>query len=132
MTNPFRKLFPCAGFSASQKMLFGRIGKAVERWVWEKGYTKPLSTVSEVAADIGIPSDQLNIFVRLHMRTTVLSWRKTLRIREACRLLRAFPDLPLSTVGEMVGIDDKSNFKRQFAEEVGMSPRAWREKFRKK
>ena len=33
-----------------------------------------------------------------------------------------------ATVGEMVGIDDKSNFKRQFADVVGMPPRLWREK----
>ena len=128
MRKLFRKLFPCAGFSASQKMLFDRIGKAVERWVWEKGFTKPLTTVAEVAADIGIPSDQLNVFVRLHTRKTVLSWRKTLRIREARNLLRAYPELPLATIGEMVGIDDKSNFKRQFADVVGMPPRLWREK----
>ena len=132
MRKLFRKLFPCAGFSASQKMLFDRIGKSVERWVWEKGYTRPLATVAEVAADIGIPADQLNVFVRLHTRMTVLAWRKTLRIREARNLLLAYPDLPLATIGEMVGIDDKSNFKRQFAEVVGMPPRRWREKHRRR
>ena len=28
----------------------------------------------------------------------------------------------------MVGIDDKSNFKRQFTELTGLSPRQWRER----
>ena len=128
MKKLFRKLFPRAGFSSAQKKLFERIGRTVERWVLEKGFTKPLPTVGEVAADIGVPPDQLNIVVRLETRKTVLTWRKVLRIREARQLLLDFPDLPLATIGEMVGIDDKSNFKRQFADVVGMPPRLWREK----
>jgi transcriptional regulator GlxA family with amidase domain len=124
----FRKLFPRARFSGPQKKLLDRIGIVVDRWVREKGFTKPLSSVGAVAADIGVPADQLNLFVRLSTRQTVLSWRKDLRIREARRLILEFPHLPLSTIGEMVGIDDKSNFKRQFADVVGMPPRMWREK----
>ena len=128
MNKFFRKLFPRSGFSAAQKMLFRRIALSVEGWVREKGFTKTLPTVGEVAADIGIPADQLNVFVRLRSRKTVLAWRKDLRILEARRLLMEYPDLPVATVGEMVGIDDKSNFKRQFADVVGMPPRLWREK----
>ena len=128
MNKFFRKLFPRSGFSAAQKMLFSRIGLSVERWVREKGFTKPLPTVGQVAADIGIPADQLNVFVRISARKTVLAWRKDLRILEARRLLVEYPELPVATVGELVGIDDKSNFKRQFAEVVGMPPRMWREK----
>lgn len=128
MNKFFRKLFPRHAFSAAQKMLFRRIGQSVDRWVREKGFTKTLPTVGEVAADIGIPADQLNVFVRLRSRKTVLAWRKDLRILEARRLLMEYPDLPVATVGEMVGIDDKSNFKRQFADVVGMPPRLWREK----
>ncbi len=132
MNKFFRKLFPRHAFSAAQKMLYKRIGATVDGWVRAKGYTKPLATVGQVAADIGIPADQLNVFVRLRSRKTVLAWRKDLRILEARRLLMSYPDLPVSMVGVMVGIDDKSNFKRQFAEVVGMPPRQWREKHSKK
>ena len=128
MNKFFRKLFPRHAISAAQKMLFRRIGQSVDRWVREQGFTKTLPTAGEVAADIGIPADQLNVFVRLRSRKTVLAWRKDLRILEARRLLMEYPDLPVATVGEMVGIDDKSNFKRQFADVVGMPPRMWREK----
>ena len=128
MNKFFRKLFPRARFCGAQKKLMERIGVDVDRWVREKGFTKPLSSVGAVAADIGVPADQLNLFIRLSARQTVLSWRKDLRIRGARRLLLEYPHLPLSTVGELVGIDDKSNFKRQFADVVGMPPRMWREK----
>lgn len=114
----------------AQRQIDARIGTAVDAWVQEKSYVKPLVTLEEIAGDIGVPSDQLSAYVRLHERLHVLAWRKALRIREARELLLSFPELPLSLVGEMVGIPDKSNFKRQFTELVGMSPREWRERHR--
>ena len=116
--------------SAAQKHIESRIGTAVEAWVQDKSYLKYLPTLDEMAADIGIPSDQLCSYIHMNMRQPVLGWRKELRISEAKELLLSHPDLPLSVVAEMVGIPDKSNFKRQFADLVGMSPREWRERHR--
>ena len=121
----YRKWFKPV-FSAEQRQLNARIGAAVRDWLEQKGYLRPLSTVEEVAGDIGIPADQLGVFMRFHHGKTLLGWRKDLRIEEAKGLLLAYPDLPFATVGEMVGIQDKSNFRRQFTEAVKMSPREWR------
>ena len=112
---------------AAQKEWDARIGGAVDRWMQSRGYLKQLATVAEIAGDVGVPADQLSIWVRVHKGNTLLGWRKELRIGEAKRLLLEFPELPVSTIGLMVGIDDKSNFKRQFTETVGLSPREWRE-----
>lgn len=114
------------GFSVSQLRTAARIREAVEAWVLDKGYTRPLAGGREVAADIGVPADQLTLFIRKEAGMPLLSWRKKLRIREAQQLLIDHPELPLSVIGEMVGIDDKSNFRRQFIDETGMSPRQWR------
>lgn len=105
-----------------------RIRAAVDEWIEQKGYTRLLPTLNSLAADIGIPSDQLTVHIRMRTRKSVMAWRKELRIREARRLLLDFPDLPISVIGLMVGIDDKSNFKRQFEQLVGVPPRIWREK----
>ena len=105
-----------------------RIGEAVDEWTKSRGYLKALAGVAEIAGDIGVPPDQLSVWVRIHTGKTLLGWRKELRIEAAKRLLLEFPDLPVSTVGLMVGIDDKSNFKRQFTELTGLSPRQWRER----
>lgn len=124
----FRKWKWRRGFSAEQLRLHQRVEDAVNQWVEQKGYTKPIPSFESLAADIGIPSDQLSVYIRMRARKSVLGWRKALRIREAQQLLLDYPDVPISVVGEMVGIDDKTNFKRQFEQIVGMSPRAWREK----
>ncbi len=84
--------------------------------------------MAEIAEDVGVPADRLAVWVRIHTGKTLLGWRKELRIEVAKRLLLEYPDLPVSTVGLMVGIDDKSNFKRQFTEAVRLSPRQWRER----
>lgn len=124
----FRKLKWRHGLSEAQLCLLQRARDAVDAWVEQKGFTKPIVSLEGLASDIGIPADQLNIYIRLLARKSVLAWRKSLRIREACRLLLDYPDIPISVVGEMVGIDDKSNFKRQFEQIVGMQPRVWRDK----
>ena len=117
------------GTPQAQQYIDARIGSAVEAWVRDRSYTKLLPTLEEIAVDIGVPSDQLSAYIHVHERRHVLAWRKEMRIRDAKQLLLAHPDLPVSVVGEMVGIPDKSNFKRQFADLVGMTPREWRKRY---
>ena len=114
-------------FSPEYRRQEAAVRKAVSAWVSENGYERPLPTVTDIAADIGVPEAQLNSFIRSWYDKGVLSWRKELRIEEAKRLLLSLPDVPVSEIGRLVGIEDKSNFRKQFTELVRMSPRAWRE-----
>lgn len=114
-------------FSPEYRRQEAAVRKAVNAWVSENGYERPLPTVTDIAADIGVPEAQLNRFIRSWYDKGVLSWRKELRIEEAKRLLLSLPDVPVSEIGRLVGIEDKSNFRKQFTELVRMSPRAWRE-----
>ena len=112
----------------AQIQLDARIGAAVASWVQGRSYVKNLPTLEDIAGDIGVPSDQLSAYIHMYERRHVLAWRKELRIRDARQLILSHPELPISVVGKMVGIPDKSNFKRQFADLVGVSPRDWRER----
>ncbi len=116
-------------FSAEQRRLNAQIGQNVNEWLQAGGFLKPLSTVEEISSDIGVPADLLGIYMRFHYGKTLLTWRKDLRIEEAKRLLLAYPQLPIATVGEMVGIEDKSNFRRQFTGKVKMTPGEWRRRY---
>ena len=113
-------------FSPEYRRQEAAVRKAVSAWVSENGYERPLPTVTDISADIGVPEAQLNRFIRSWYDKGVLSWRKELRIEEAKRLLLSLPDVPVSEIGRLVGIEDKSNFRKQFTELVRMSPRAWR------
>ena len=126
------KLFkPCprrSGISDTQKKLYQRVGHCVEAWLQEKGYLRPLTTIEEIAEDIGVEPDQLAAYLHRKNGKNVLGWRKGLRLEEAKRLLLDRPDRSIASIARMIGIDDKSNFKRQFTEMVGMSPQQWRER----
>ena len=116
-------------FSAAQRRLDARVRQSVDAWVMNKGYTKPLVSVEDIAGDIGVPADQLARDIHIAKRKPVLSWRKELRLEEARYLLVALPELPVSTIGEMVGIEDKSNFRKQFTQFTGVSPLEWRKRY---
>ena len=118
------------GVSGEQRAACARVREAVDSWVRRQGYRKPLTTVEQIAADIGVHPEDLTVYVRMISGLSLLSWRKQLRIADAKVLLADYPELPVSMVARMVGIDDKSNFRKQFTEETGVSPREWRRRLK--
>jgi len=106
--------------------------EAIDEWVERKGYLKEMSTLDEVSKDIGVSKEKLSDYFRVVLRKPFLSWRKELRILESKKLLLLYPDLSLSVIGIMVGIDDKSNFRRQFYDVVGLWPTEYRKKYLRK
>lgn len=114
------------GKSDPRRQLYDRISRSVDAWIADKGYLKALPTVQEIADDIGVDPDMLSYLIRIRTGQTILGWRKCLRIEEAKRLLLHYPAMPVSSVAEIVGIGDRSNFKRQFTEVVRQTPEEWR------
>ena len=56
-----------------------------------------------------------------------LTVRKRLRVHDAAELLTGRPDLSMADIARLVGFQDKSDFRRAFTSEKGMTPRQWRE-----
>lgn len=101
---------------------------AIREWMERCEYLQPESSITEVARQLGVSEDQFAFYFRLVERKPFKTWRKERRIQEAKRLLVERPDLPVCLIGEMVGISDKSNFRRQFTELVGVRPAEFRAK----
>lgn len=100
----------------------------IDKWFKEKGYCSAEQSMGDVAELFGISKDELSWYCRSTYGVGFLSIRKELRIQEAKRLISERPDLPMTTVGEMVGINDKTNFRRQFYEVLGITPHEWRKR----
>lgn len=98
----------------------------LEKWVKDRGYADPRSDMGAVAEQIGVSPLQLSYYFRVIVGKTFLAWRKEIRIREAQMLLVQYPEKSVASIGEAVGITDKSNFRRQFVEVTGMTPIAYR------
>jgi len=106
---------------------FRRIDAAFERWVQEKGYRMPDVTIKETASRMGCKGAQLHRYCIQKMGVDFRTWRVRQRIEDAKVLLLQEPDTSASHIGRMVGIQDRSNFLRQFERLTGLSPEQWRQ-----
>ncbi|MBQ9410336.1 MAG: AraC family transcriptional regulator [Bacteroidales bacterium] len=104
------------------------VGVLVQQWVKAKGYRLPHRTIQEAAENIGTDSVMLHRYCINSMGTDFRAWRTSLRIEDAKKLLREKRELPCSQIARLVGINDRSNFFRQFTEITGVSPEEWRQK----
>ena len=101
----------------------------LERWVAEKHYID--SNPDKVAKELGITKTRLNGYFAQYEQTTFREWRTQLRLKEAERILREEDDVAVSSLHELVGVSDKSNFRRSFKQFTGMTPHEYRKQVRK-
>ena len=104
-----------------------RLEKAMREWVAEKRYREYSSSREEIAAQLNTTKEFLNAYLKHVLNSDFNTWRTSLRIKDAKKILLEQKDLPISLVGEMVGISDRSNFHNQFTKIAGCSPKQWRD-----
>lgn len=103
----------------------------LERWVAEKHYIDIDSSPDKVAKELGITKTRLNGYFAQYEQTTFREWRTQLRLKEAERILREEDEVAVSSLHELVGVSDKSNFRRSFKQFTGMTPHEYRKQVRK-
>lgn len=101
--------------------------KKVQRWVAGKGYRLPENSLRDVARRMGTDSVTLHRYFQ-EQGVDFRTWRTGLRIEDAKTELLREPRTPASTIARRVGINDRSNFLRQFLAHCGMTPGQWRER----
>ena len=101
---------------------------SMDKWFKDKGYCQSDQNMGDVAERFGISKEELSWYCHAIYGCGFLSIRKELRIYEAKRIIEENPFLPLNTIGEMVGITDKTNFRRQFYEVTGETPQECRDR----
>ena len=91
-------------------------------------YTQSHITLDNLASDLNTNRTYLSRHINAAMGCNFKTWISNLRIEDAKRLLLEEPNLPAVSVGELVGISDKSSFFRQFMNVVGATPGDYRDK----
>lgn len=119
---------PAAPTRLQEKEL--RFQQALDVWVASKGYIKKDIGTAEIAAELGTDLPFLRHYFHTYLPPDFRAWRMELRIREAQRIMEAEPDLPISQVGEKVGISDRSNFRCQFIKITGILPADYKAKLK--
>ncbi len=101
--------------------------QALDKWVAAKGYVKNDIGTAEVATELGTDLVTLRRYFNTYLPPDFRAWRMELRIREAQRIMKEEPGLPVSQVRERVGINDRSNFRSQFTKITGITPTRYKE-----
>lgn len=109
------------------EMEFRKLEHSIAKWVEEKRYCEYDKSREETAEDMKTSKEMLHIYFTAHMGIDFRTWRTSLRIEEAKRLLLENKELPIHMVGEMSGFSDRANFHRQFVKATGYSPKQWRD-----
>lgn len=104
-----------------------RLDKALRKWVEDKQYREYDLNRHDVAAQLNTSREFLNAYMNKVLKSDFNTWRTSLRIEDAKKILLEKKELPVEIVGQMVGIGDRSNFHRQFTKVAGCSPKQWRE-----
>lgn len=101
---------------------------ALDKWVAEGHFTSPGITIEEVASSIGTNRNKISLHLNTYLNLSFREWITKLRIEKARELLLTKPDLPISEIGTMVSIPNRSNFDKMFKKIIGESPSVYRRK----
>jgi len=100
--------------------------QALLQWIGQN-YHRESILVEEAARGCGLPVRRIPQLLKEHCGKTFPAYVSSLRIAQACRLLRE-TDRQVSEIGLAVGFSNTGNFHRVFKNETGESPASWREK----
>lgn len=103
----------------------------IKQWTADKMYTNINITLDSLAAELNTNRTYLSRHINCHMGCNFKTWISSLRIEDAKSLLIENSELPAPSIGELVGISDKSSFHRQFLNITGLTPRDYRCKYRR-
>ena len=85
--------------------------------------------ISKLAAELATSERTLIRRFKAALNLTPLGYMQNIRI-EAARSYLESGDLPVGTIAARVGYNDTSSFSRLFREKIGLSPGAYRRRFR--
>ena len=103
-----------------------RVAQAVKQWEQSREYLLHDSHPSRCAQKMGINLSQLHQYCLKELGMDFRTWRTSLRIEEAKKMLLSEPSTRISVIARRVGINDRSNFSRLFKEHTGYLPSDWR------
>jgi len=110
--------------SQMQNRIDAKITLELQKFIEEKLYREDMD-LAATAEHLGVSPQQLSFYFKHVMGKPYTQWRKEMRIEDAKGLLME-PDLSISEIAGLVGIPDKSNFRRRFADVTGCTPKEWR------
>ena len=102
------------------------VEQAIARWIEQKKFAKAGITLDSLANELNTNQTYLSRYINQQMNLNFKLWISNLRMEEARRLLREYPDKPIVQIAEEVGLPSKGSFFRQFVNNAGVTPGEYR------
>lgn len=103
-----------------------RIKHMLVEWIGRRQYWDNSISMEFLALKADVQKEEITAFMKRYTSSKLLTVRKELRLEDAQQLLLENMDTPAATIGKMVGIMDKSDFRKQFRDTFGLNPNEWR------
>ena len=110
-----------------ESLINEKLSRSLRAWVMEKKFCLSYPDMQSIADDLDVSEEQLSYYCRTELGERFYTWRKGIRMRYAAFLLCFDKKTPISAIARMVGVNDRSDFRRQFNEILRMPPEEWRE-----
>ncbi|MDF1548151.1 MAG: AraC family transcriptional regulator [Bacteroidales bacterium] len=119
------KSSPEKQFMLKPRIIWGELKKLI---LSEKYFLIEGITLEQMSHLLKIGRTSLSNLINSEEGVSFNLWINQLRIKEAKSLLSQNPDYNLTTIAELTGYSEQSNFSRQFKNLTGESPSVWRKK----
>lgn len=103
------------------------IRRCIVDWILFREYWEMDDNIEKLSHRTGIPREEITEFLNDYTGKRYLALRKELRLEDAKQLILEHHELSVYEVAKMVGFADKSNFRKDFTEYVGVKPKIWKE-----
>jgi len=107
-----------------------RIDMALAQWVKKREYLKSSVSISDIADYTHLSRTVLLAWFKTSEYGVFSTWINYLRIEEAKRLIKKYPDWSSDTLADECGFNSRSYFLRIFKKLTDMTPTEWSEKNR--
>jgi AraC-like DNA-binding protein len=105
-----------------------KTGDRLEAWVKAGRHLEQHGSLDEIIEELDVTGEELSLYSKMVLKKKFRTWLKEIRLEEAKKLLLSRPDVPAYQIGFEVGITDKSNFRKEFKEYTGLTPKEWRDR----
>ncbi|WP_201001274.1 response regulator [Paenibacillus glycanilyticus] len=84
-------------------------------------------SINDLAAKFHVSSSYVSRIIKRYTNTTFVQYYMELKIEEACKQLRAKPDLKIKELADALSFSDQHYFSRVFKDHTGISPSEYKE-----
>ena len=112
----------------SKSSIFLTLDKKIEQCVAKKKFTEKGVTIVMVSDYLETNRSYLSSYINTSKKKTFCEWIAELRVEEAKKLMKQYPDMSVRKIAEKVGCSNGSHLIRQFIKLNGVSPTVWKKK----